>query len=88
MLREHGHGHVVRGGSVGILLLLLDQVDGVDVKRVVWVAVAVGGVLGADVGRHGRPVAQLVRSRYLFLKHESSIFRQSSNPLCDFSKIS
>ena len=69
MLREHGHGHVVRGGSVGILLLLLlllDQVDGVDVKRVVWVAVAVGGVPGADVGRHGRPVAQLVRSRYFF----------------------
>ena len=36
-----GHGHVVRGWSVGILLLLvqLDQVDCVDVERVVWEAI-------------------------------------------------
>ena len=62
--RGHPHGHVVGGGSVGILLLLLlliqpDQVDGVNVERVVWVSVAVGGILCADVGGHGRPVAQL-----------------------------
>ena len=43
-----------------LLLFELDQVDGVDVEGVVRVAVAVGGVLGADVGRHGRTVAQPV----------------------------
>ena len=43
-----------------LLLFELDQVDGVDVEGVVRFAVAVGGVLGADVGRDGRTVAQAV----------------------------
>ena len=41
-----------------LLLFKLDQVDGVDVEGVIRFAVAVGGVLGADVGRDGRAVAQ------------------------------
>ena len=41
-----------------LLLFELDQVDGVDVEGVIRFAVAVGGVLGADIGRDGRTVAQ------------------------------
>ena len=53
----------------------------------------VGGAaeaLPADVALFQRPRlgrVQQLRADILFLKHDSSIFRQSSNPVCGFSML-